>query len=91
MDAGYIEFNNSNPTLTKLKIKTNQNYHFLIDDSKFVFDSVQYFGPTDNVLIGIFIEAISWKMRMTTGKTGFKLDHFELVSENTFRIHSTPL
>ncbi len=91
MDEGTYEFDKLNPTLIKLKIKTNRTYRFLIDDTNFVFDSVQYYGPGDNVSIDSFIEAISWKMRIATGKTGFKLDRFELISENTFRIHTLPL
>lgn len=91
MFEGTYEFTRLNPELIDYRIKTNQNYTFLIDDKSFVFDSFQYYGPEDNVSIDSFVEAISWKMRIATGKTGFKLDHFELISENTFRIHTRPL
>lgn len=91
MDEGTFEFTRLNPKLTDHKIKTNRTYQFLIDETNFVFDSVQYYGPEDSVSLDNFIEAISWKMRIATGKTGFKLDRFELISENTFRIHTLPL
>lgn len=92
MIEGVSEFKKLNPELTNLRIKTNRNYIFLIDDKTFIFDSVQYYGPEDNVSIGSFIEAVSWKMRITnSAQTNLKLDHFELVSENTFRIHTKSL
>lgn len=40
-DEGTYEFDKLNPTLIKLKIKTNRAYQFLIDDTNFIFDSVQ--------------------------------------------------
>ncbi len=92
MIEGVSEFERLNPELIDLRIKTNRNYIFLIDDRTFIFDSVQYYGPEDNVSIGSFIEAVSWKMRITnSAQTNLKLDRFELVSEDTFRIHTKSL
>ena len=83
-------FERLNPDLVHLKIKCN-NYTFLSNTESLQFDFEDYYGANSNsVPISSFIEAITWKFHFGLLKN-VKLDHFELISENTFRVHSTPL
>lgn len=83
-------FERLNRNLAGLKIKRS-NYTFLSNNESLQFNFEDYYGVNlDSVPIASFIEAITWKFYFGLLKN-VKLDHFELVSENTFRIHSTPL
>jgi len=83
-------FERLNPDLVHLKIKCG-NYVFLSNAESLQFYFEDYYGVNlDSVSIASFIEVITWKFHFGLLKN-VKLDRFELVSENTFRVHSTPL
>lgn len=75
------KFVKDNKSLVKLQIKP-ATYQFLVNNHNFLADVFIYKDIAD------FIEYLNWKMYITDIiKLPQKLIKFELISENTFRIH----
>lgn len=75
-----FRFKKDNQKLFDIKIKSGE-YDFLVDDTYFIINACSFNN------IALFIEFINFKLWINSIKLPRKLIKFELISENTFRIH----
>jgi len=73
------KFDELNDSLSRYRIKSGC-YTFVLNDESFKVDC---FGDT----LVWFFDDIHFAIIHDLGLSGLILDHFELISENTFRIH----
>lgn len=78
------EIRELNPYTSQLKIK-KARYKFLINEFVFDVDTNENYNLAD--LIYVIDSNIFYFQEMNQLPKTLALDHFELVSENTFRIH----
>lgn len=81
MFAKEARFRTQNKSLLKYKIKRD-DYTFLVNDSVFYVHASNSYSSIDS-----FIEEINFKLAFNSCHLPKKLTRFELVAENTFRIH----
>ena len=83
-------FQELNPELQHIKVK-HDFYYFLIGKETVTVSCDGYYGTFDKTSQPLFnfIEALTWSLKDILKHQ--KLDRFELISENTFRIHTSPL
>ena len=81
LHAKEARFKRQNKSLLKFKIKC-QDYKFLVNNSEFYIYASSSLSPIES-----FMEWVNYQLHFHQGLLPKKLVKFELVEENTFRIH----